>query len=61
MEALLYEARKIARVIDVRVGKQHRIDRGGRKRRILPIPFAQRTRTLKETAINQHALVIVLD
>ena len=59
-ETLLDEARKIAGVIDVRVREQHRIDRGRRKRRRFPIPLTQRPRALEETAINQHALLIVV-
>src|SRR5882672_4210468 len=60
-EPLTDETRQIAGVIDVRVGEQHCIDRAGRKWSFRPIPVSQRSETLKETTIDQHALLISVD
>jgi hypothetical protein len=48
-------------VIDVRVCEQDCIDGGGRKWSLSPISVAQYAGTLEETAINQHASLIVVD
>jgi hypothetical protein len=54
------QPRQIARVIEMRVSQDDRVDRRRFYLKLRPIPLAERLQSLKETAIHQHARAVVL-
>jgi hypothetical protein len=55
-ESLLYKARKVARVIDMRVGQNDRVQGFGVHRRFLPVPQAKLLHALEEPAVDEDSL-----
>src|SRR3546814_16961812 len=59
-KAVTHEARQIARVIEMGMGENDCIDAGGRDRQRLPIEFTQIFHALKQAAIDQDELAVML-
>ena len=53
-EALRYEARQIAAVIEVRVGQDDRGDVGRTNRQVMPVALAQFLEALKQPAVDEY-------
>ena len=60
-EALLDQGRKIAGVVQMGMGEQHRIDRGRLDGKLRPVALAQLLVALEQAAIDQDALASGLD
>ena len=54
-EALGDEARQIAAMIEVRVGKDDGVDLRWLDRKLLPVPFAQLLEPLEEPRVDEHS------
>ncbi len=53
-KAVFHQKRQIATVIDMRMGKHHRAQLRGRKRRAIPIAQSKLFQALKQAAVNQN-------
>ena len=57
-EALRHEPRQVAAVIEVRVREHDRVDRVGADRQRLPVALAQLLQSLKQPAVDEHAMAV---
>jgi hypothetical protein len=60
-EPVLHKQRQIAGVVDVSVGEDYAADTGGCHWRCGPIAQAQGLETLKQAAVNQNAVLAVVE
>src|SRR5690606_25534917 len=60
-KAVPHEARQIARMVEMGVCENDRIDAGGRDRQWFPVEFAQILHALEQAAIDQDALAFMFE
>ena len=60
-ESIVAKRGNVTAVIDMRMGKQNRVDTGGIERERRPVPKVQFFQTLEQPAINQQSFAIVFE
>jgi hypothetical protein len=60
-KALGDEPGQVANVVEMRVGEDNGINRGGRDWKFLPVPQTQLFQALKEPAIDEHATPVLFE